>query len=131
MKVPPLWSCGLGPLLRLHRGFERRSYGGFTESSWFWEVVGGEGGAENAERGRIYRLNTRPEIMLCMVCLTCFRFCWRLENYSYQLGTAPLSNSGTRMIIGLYIALNRTPITDCYWVGGVPNISVCAGMLKN
>ena len=30
----------------------------------------------------------------------------------------PLSNSGIIIIIWLYIALNRTPNTDCYWVGG-------------
>ena len=37
------------------------------------------------------------------------------------LGTAPLSNSWIIIIIWLYIALNRTPNIDCYWVGAVPN----------
>ena len=30
----------------------------------------------------------------------------------------PLSNSWIIIIIWLYIALNRTPNIDCYWVGG-------------
>ena len=34
----------------------------------------------------------------------------------------PLSNSWIISIIGLYIALNRTPNIDCYWVGAVPNL---------
>ena len=33
----------------------------------------------------------------------------------------PLSNSWIIIIIWLYIALNRTPNIDCYWVGAVPN----------
>ena len=32
----------------------------------------------------------------------------------------PLSNSWIITIIWLYIALNRTPNIDCYWVGAVP-----------
>ena len=32
----------------------------------------------------------------------------------------PVSNSWKIVIIGLYIALNRTPNIDCYWVGAVP-----------
>ena len=43
------------------------------------------------------------------------------ESHAYLLGTAPLSNSWI-IIIWLYIALNRTPNIDCYWVGAVPNI---------
>ena len=42
MKVPPpvlLWSCGLGPVVMVYRGFEQRYSRGFTESSWFWEVI--------------------------------------------------------------------------------------------
>ena len=35
----------------------------------------------------------------------------------------PLSNSWIISIIWLYIALNRTPNIDCYWVGAVPNIN--------
>ena len=31
----------------------------------------------------------------------------------------PLSNSWIITIIWLYIALNRTPNIDCYWVGAV------------
>ena len=31
-----------------------------------------------------------------------------------------LSNSWILIIIGLYIALNRTPNIDFYWVGAVP-----------
>ena len=33
-----------------------------------------------------------------------------------------LSNSWLIHTIWLYIALNRTPNIDCYWVGAVPNI---------
>ena len=33
----------------------------------------------------------------------------------------PLSNSWIRSIIWLYIALNRTPSTDCYWGVQYPN----------
>ena len=33
-----------------------------------------------------------------------------------------LSNSWIIHIIWLYIALNRTPNIDCYWVGAVPNL---------
>ena len=33
----------------------------------------------------------------------------------------PLSNSWIIILIWLYIALNRTPNIDCYWVGAVPN----------
>ena len=33
----------------------------------------------------------------------------------------PLSNSWIIFLIWLYIALNRTPIIDCCWVGAVPN----------
>ena len=36
----------------------------------------------------------------------------------------PLSNSWIIDIVWLYIALNRTPNMDCYWVGAVPNIWV-------
>ena len=32
----------------------------------------------------------------------------------------PLSNSWIIFILRLYIALNRTPNIDCYWVGAVP-----------
>ena len=32
----------------------------------------------------------------------------------------PLSNSWIMTVIWLYIALNRTPNVDCYWVGAVP-----------
>ena len=39
-----------------------------------------------------------------------------------NLGTAPLSNSWIIIIIWLYIALNRTPNIDCYWVGAVPKV---------
>ena len=42
----------------------------------------------------------------------------------FRLGTAPpLSNSWIRIIIWLYLALNRTPNIDCYWVGAVPHFS--------
>ena len=34
----------------------------------------------------------------------------------------PLSNSWRIIIIWLYIALNRTPNVDCYWVGAVPKL---------
>ena len=33
-----------------------------------------------------------------------------------------LSNSWIIIIIWLYIALNRTPNIDCYWVGAVPKL---------
>ena len=45
-----------------------------------------------------------------------------------KLGTAPLSNSWMIIVIWLYIALNRTPNIDCYWMGGstqVPKRSEC------
>ena len=35
---------------------------------------------------------------------------------------SPLSNSGIITIIGLYIALNRTPNIDCYWAGAVTKL---------
>ena len=34
----------------------------------------------------------------------------------------PLSNSWIISIIWLYIALNRTPNIDCYWLGAVPKV---------
>ena len=37
----------------------------------------------------------------------------------------PLSSSGIISTIWLYIALNRTPNIDCYWVGAVPKLLVC------
>ena len=46
----------------------------------------------------------------------------------------PLSNSWIRIIIWLYIALNRTPNIYCYWVGAVPNLnpkSVTASLLSS
>ena len=33
----------------------------------------------------------------------------------------PISNSRIINITWLYLALNRTPNIDCYWVGAVPN----------
>ena len=38
----------------------------------------------------------------------------------------PLSNSWilSIFIMGLYIALNRTPNIDCYCVGAVPNLNL-------
>ena len=33
-----------------------------------------------------------------------------------------LSNSWIMHVIWVYIALNRTPNIDCYWVGAVPKI---------
>ena len=49
------------------------------------------------------------------------------ENGNYYLGfrlstAPPLSNSWIIIIIWLYIALNRTPNIDCYWVGAVPKV---------
>ena len=41
-----------------------------------------------------------------------------------RLGTAPLGNSWIISIMWLYIALNRTPNIDCYWVGAVPKFEV-------
>ena len=41
-----------------------------------------------------------------------------LEFGIFILGTAPLCNSYMKLIIWLYIALNMTPNTDCYRVGG-------------
>ena len=40
-----------------------------------------------------------------------FVLCWVLS---------PLSNSWITNIIWLYIALDRTPNIDCYWVGAAP-----------
>ena len=34
----------------------------------------------------------------------------------------PLSNSWIINILWLYIALNRTPKLNCYWVGAVPKV---------
>ena len=34
----------------------------------------------------------------------------------------PLSNSWMIFSIWLYIALNRTPNMDCYWMGAVPKV---------
>ena len=39
----------------------------------------------------------------------------------------PFSNSWIMNIIWLYIALNRTPNIDCYWVGAVPKVCDLAG----
>ena len=44
------------------------------------------------------------------------------------LGTAPLSNSWIMIIIWFYIALNRTPNIDCYWVGAVRNLGGIQGL---
>ena len=41
----------------------------------------------------------------------------------YRLGTAPLGNSWIIIRTWLYIALNRTPNIDCFWVGAVPNLN--------
>ena len=35
----------------------------------------------------------------------------------------PLTNSWIIIIVRLYIAFNRTPNIDCYWVGAVPKVS--------
>ena len=44
---------------------------------------------------------------------------WRLRNpKSWVL--PPLSNSWITLIVWLYLALNRTPNIDCYWVGQYP-----------
>ena len=45
-----------------------------------------------------------------------------LPRVGSRLGTTPLSNSWIIIIIGLYIAFNRTPNMDCYWVGAVPKV---------
>ena len=37
----------------------------------------------------------------------------------FRLGTAPLRKNWIISILWLYIALNRTPNLDCYWVGTV------------
>ena len=44
------------------------------------------------------------------------------ETRQYTKGIAALSNSWIIFLIWLYIALNRTPNMDCYWVGAVPKI---------
>ena len=47
-----------------------------------------------------------------------------------SLDTAPpLSNNWRIPIIWLYIALNRIPNIDCYWVGALPKVQ-CSGNLK-
>ena len=40
----------------------------------------------------------------------------------FRLDTAPPTNSWILIIIGLYIALNRTPNINCYWGGAVPKV---------
>ena len=45
-----------------------------------------------------------------------------VQGAGFSLGTAPLSNSCIISIIWLYIALKRTPVIDCYWVGAVPKV---------
>ena len=46
---------------------------------------------------------------------------YTFQGLGFRLGTAPpLSNSWLILIIWLYIALNRTPDIDCYWVEAVP-----------
>ena len=42
----------------------------------------------------------------------------------------PLTNSWIIDIMWLYIALNRIPSIDCYWVGGVPKVE-CRALCKN
>ena len=44
------------------------------------------------------------------------------HSIEYRLGTASPSNSWIIIIIWLYIALNRNPNIDCYWVGAVPKV---------
>ena len=49
------------------------------------------------------------------------RFPWlRVWGLGFRLGTAPLSNSWIIIRIWAYIALNRTPNMDCYWMGQYP-----------
>ena len=49
---------------------------------------------------------------------------WNLRRRICCLGwiLPPIRNSWLITIIGLYIALNRTPNLNCYWVGAVPNV---------
>ena len=42
----------------------------------------------------------------------------------------PLSNSWIINIIWLYIALNRTPNIDCYWVGAVPKVQGSSRLIE-
>ena len=36
-----------------------------------------------------------------------------------------LTNTWIIVIVGLYMALQRTPNIDCYWVGAVPKVWGC------
>ena len=42
----------------------------------------------------------------------------------------PLTNSWILVILWLYIALNRTPNIDCYWVGAVEFAKKCLDLLR-
>ena len=46
------------------------------------------------------------------------------RDIGFRLGTAPLSSSWIISIIGVYIALNRTPNIDCYSGGQYPRFRV-------
>ena len=43
----------------------------------------------------------------------------------------PLSNSWIIITVWLYIALNRTPNIDCYWVGAVPKVMIFCPVIKH
>ena len=50
---------------------------------------------------------------------------WIVKGLAFQvygLGTAPPEEQLDNIIMRLYIALNRTPNIDSYWVGAVPNL---------
>ena len=48
----------------------------------------------------------------------------RLGGLGHLVTKGALSNSWIITIIWWYIALNRTPNIDCYWVGAVPKVNV-------
>ena len=48
-----------------------------------------------------------------------------VEGLRFKVGYCPPQQQlDKEFIIGLYIALNRTPNIDCYWVGAVPKFKV-------
>ena len=60
-----------------------------------------------------------PWGLQCCVAFTHFVFTGPLDPKPWIL--PPLSDSWIIVIIQLYIAVNRSPNIDCYWVGAVPN----------
>ena len=67
----------------------------------------------------------------CLLQPSSFFGCWPARHLCKSHGLKikdwvlpPLSNSWIIRIVWLYIALNKTPHINCYWVGAVPKLRV-------